>query len=108
MQVDETRPDATGELGPEELAAQEALELPARQALSLIDPSRLSGGLVSTGQTTPDPTQLTGQQTTNPAQASQPAVDASHLGSQATSGALGSATASPQPYQPSTTSTAQS
>jgi hypothetical protein len=108
MQADEIRPGATAEIGPDELAAQEALELPDRQALSLIDPSRLSGGLVSTGQTTPDPAQLTGQQTANPAQASQPAVDASHFGSQTTSGALGSATASPQPYQPSTTSTAQS
>ncbi len=97
------------EFNPEELAAEAALELPIREAMSIIDPTRLSGGLVSTGQTTPDPTQATGQPLADPAQASQTAAGASHLGDQATSGALQSATTAPMStYQPSATSTARS
>jgi hypothetical protein len=98
-----------GEFNPEELAAEAAIELPTREALSIVDPTRLSGGIVSTGQTTPDPTQMTGQPMADPAQANQPAADASDLGNETMSGATQSATASPSStYQPSATSNAQS
>ena len=100
------RPDA---VSAEELAAQEAFELPDRQALSLFDVGGLGSGIVSTGQTTPDPTQATGPVAADPTQANQPVADASHLGDQTTAGAVESATASPpSTYQPSATSTAQS
>ncbi len=91
------------------LGAEEAFELPDRQALSLLGLGGLGGGIVGTGQTTPDPTQLTGQPAPDPAQANQPLADATGLGSQTASGAVQSATAAPQPaYQPAVTSTAQS
>ena len=110
MMAQESPGTERGAVGAEALGAEEAFELPDRQALSLLGGmGSLGGGLVGTGQAAPDPTQLTGQQVPDPTQASQPVADASHLGSQATSGAVQSATAAPSPvYQPAVTNTAQS
>ena len=109
MTAKEPRHSEPDEFSADELAEQEAFELPDRQALSIFDVGGLGSGIVSTGQTAPDPTQLAGQPTTDPAQANQPVADASGLGNQLTSDAVGTANAAPQDsYQPSATSSAQS
>ena len=106
--VHESPGNERGEFGADELGSEEAFELPDRRAMSLLGLGSLGGGLVGTGQATPDPTQLTGQQVPDPAQASQPVADATGLGSQAAGAAQSAATAPQGTYQPAVTTTAQS
>ena len=109
MQAENSQHRMEDEFNSEELAVEAAIELPTREALSILDPTRLSSGIVDTGQTTPDPTQMAGQPMADPAQANQPVADASALGDHSMSEAVQSATASPSgTYQPSETSSAQS
>ena len=99
--------------GAEDHQLAEAVELPARDAMTLIDPGLLGVATVpgmtpGVGDATADPAQLanqTGVQT--PAVADSSAADLAETAS-ATANDAGDAAASPQPYQPSVTSVARS
>jgi len=100
-------------LGPEELAEQQAADLPNREVMSLLDPNAVGGTLLSdptagTGATSPTGTTggTTGDSTADPtAGATQTAAQ----GPQLAGGYLPNASeVAGQTYQPSATSTAQS
>ncbi|MEA2642357.1 MAG: hypothetical protein QOF51_3751 [Chloroflexota bacterium] len=62
MEANEDKRQAQTELTAEEIEAGEALLLPERDALSLLDPSQLTGHLIGGGPALPSPTDPLGGQ----------------------------------------------
>jgi hypothetical protein len=98
------RADDPHALSTDEIAAQDAAELPTREALTLIDPGLVGGvggdPLATADQTSADAAQSAGQST----------AGAADLGSQATQDATQTAASqdSTLPYQPAVTRVARS